>query len=222
MPTALRDVLLSFCPAAARRDLRPESPERVVFAATWIGLLQFFFSAYLLAVRYSHFVSARTKLWGPHLGGTSEALQSGVLVLVTLEFLIYPFSLLLLYFCLEGAARFATGLISSDVVPSLPVVLAFKIKNHLRSRRQQERVRQLPPDVMTTLPDGRLRIATAHSRPSWSNPNITIAIHGEQYEFERMDKAALPRPFVFFLRRAPVGKILRTYEEYDPPPSPED
>lgn len=221
MPSALRDLLLSFCPAAARRDLRPESPSRVVFAATWIGLLQFFVFGYLLALRYSHFVSARANLWGPVLGKTSEIFQSGTLIIVTLEFLIYPVSLLLLYLCVEGAARFATGLIGSDVLPSLPVVLAFKIKSYIRNRRQQERVRQLPPDTVTALPDGRLRIATAHSRPSWSNPNLTIAIHGEHYELERMDKAALPRPFVFFLRRAPEGKILRTYEEYDAPPFPE-
>lgn len=222
MPRALRDVLLSFCPAKVRREYRPESPERVVSAATWIGLLQFFFFAYLLAVRYSYFLAARAKLWGPVLRRTSEVFQSGTLIIVTMEFLIYPVSLVLLYFCLEGMARFATGLIGSEVVPSLPVFLGFKLKTHFQSRRETDRVRQLPPDVLTTLPDGRVRIATAHARPSWSNPNHTIGIGGVHYELDRMDKGALPHPFVFFLRRAPLGKIRRTYEEYDAEISPEN
>ncbi len=219
MRSVLRDILLSFCPASVRRDSKAESSGRVVFAATWIGLLQFVLLAYLLVVRYLDFLAARTKLWAPHVAGASEAVQSGVLIIATLEFLIYPLSLLLLYFCLEGAARFLGGLIASEVVPSWPVVLAFKIKVAIVQRRERLRVSALPPDAVTALPDGRLRIATAHARPSWSNPSLTIGIGGEHYELERVDRGALPHPFVFFLRRAPLGKILRAYEEYDAGPA---
>lgn len=221
MQSLLRDVLLSFCPVQVRRDYRPESPARVVRAATWTGLFQLLLFGYMLIVRYGHFLVERAKLWAPVLARTSDAFQSGTLIIVTLEFLLYPVSFLLLYFSLEGAARLLTGLVSSEVVPSLPVFLTFKIRNILHRRREAERVRQLPADTVTVLPNDRLRIATAHSRPAWSNPNLTIRIGGELYELERMDKGPLPRPFVYFLRRSPVGKILRGLEEYELPLPPQ-
>ena len=215
-------MVLSFCPATARREYRPVSPDRVVSAATWIGLLQFLVFGYLLAMRYGHFLESRARQWGPLLRRASEVFQSGSLIIVTLEFLIYPVSLLLLYFALEGFARFVTGLIASEVVPSLPVYVAFKLRKNFRKRQESKRVSQLPADVMTVLPDGRVRIATAHRRPQWNNPNHTIEIGSLHYELDRMDQGALPHPFVFFLRRAPLGKVLRSYERYPPPVAPED
>ncbi|MBZ5533345.1 MAG: hypothetical protein LAO20_18095 [Acidobacteriia bacterium] len=217
MQSLLRDVLLSFCPERIRRDWRAESPPVVLRAAIWTGLLQFLLFAYLLAVRYWHFASGRTRLWAPQTAHASETVQSGVLIIITLEFFLYPLSFLLLYFCLEGAARFFTALIGSEVVPSLPVTLFFSARDRLRRRHETQRLSSLPPDIATQLPDGRWRIATAHARPSWSNPSLTIGIAGEHYELERMDRGPLPHPFIYFLRRAPVGKILRGYEEYDAP-----
>jgi hypothetical protein len=219
MQSTLRDVLLSFCPASFRRERRPESSVRVVSAAKWTGLLQFFFLAYFLIVRYWHFLLARTKLWS-HVRGT-EAFESGVLIIATLEFFLYPLSLVVFYFCLEGFARFVTGLISADVVPSLPVFLFVKTKSALSRKREDARVRRLPPDSVTQLADDRLRIATALERPAWLNPSLTISVGETFYELERMDKGALPHPFIYYLRCAPVGKILRGIEEYTPPVAPQ-
>jgi hypothetical protein len=93
--------------------------------------------------------------------------------------------MLLLYFALEGFARFVTGLIGSEVIPSLPVYLLFRIRKHLGERKELARVNELPPDLMTTLSDGRVRIATAHACRQWNNPNHTIEINGAHYEFDR-------------------------------------
>ncbi|HJX82883.1 MAG TPA: hypothetical protein VJ723_00920, partial [Candidatus Angelobacter sp.] len=52
-------------------------------------------------------------------------------------------------------------------------------------------------------------------KSSWT-PNLTIGVHGEWYEVEREETGASPRVCVYVLRRAPIGKILRAYEEYIP------
>ncbi len=221
MQSFARDVLLSFCPASFRREHPPESLPRATTAAKWTGLFQFFAFGYLMAVHYVHFVTARMNLWGRHIAHTSEVFQSGVLMMVTLEFFLYPISFLLFYFFLEGFARFATGLISSEVVPTFPVFLFFRLKSFINRRRAAERVSKLPPDSVTSLPYNRLRVATALARPTWLNPSLTISVGGTFYELERVDKGALPHPFVYYLHIAPVGKILRGVEEYTPPIIPQ-
>ena len=47
--------------------------------------------------------------------------------------------------------------------------------------------------------------------------------HGQWFEVEREEQAQPPRPYVYVLRPAPTGKILRGYQEYDiaPPDTPE-
>jgi len=62
----------------------------------------------------------------------------------------------------------------------------------------------------------RLRIAASLAKTKW-NPSLTIGIQGEWYEVEKSEEAPPPRSFVYVLRRAPVGKVLRAYEEYELP-----
>ena len=47
------------------------------------------------------------------------------------------------------------------------------------------------------------------------NSSITIGIDGQWFEMEREEHAQPPRPYVYVLRPAPPGKILRGYQEYD-------
>jgi hypothetical protein len=122
-----------------------------------------------------------------------------------------------LYLAFEGFIRFAGGVAASEVVPSLPVVLAFKVNACVRGRRERREVRHLAttPDSFEVLPDGeRLRIASASPKPNW-NASIIISVEGECYEVEREECAVPPRAYIYILRRAPIGKAMRGYEEYD-------
>jgi hypothetical protein len=214
MPGLLRDLLISFCPERARLALRPESTHRVVVCATWAGLGQFLSFGFLLVLRYRSFMFARMQQWGPHLAGTGEMVQSTALLVATLEFLIYPLSLVLLYFAAEGMARFAAGLISSQVVASLPILLAFRLAERKRQRRETARLESLPPDTVEFLAQGRVRIASAHRRDNW-NASVTIGIYGQLYEIEHKEPALPGRPFVIVLKAASEGRALRGYEKYD-------
>jgi hypothetical protein len=118
MPGLLRDTLLSFSPARVRQTLRPESSSRAVHAAGWTGFLQLVLFTWLLVVRYKDFLLERARLLEPALRRAPEAVQSGVIILTTMEFFLYPLSILLLYFALEGAARCVSSAITSTIVPA--------------------------------------------------------------------------------------------------------
>ena len=78
------------------------------------------------------------------------------------------------------------------------------------------------PDAVEWLQDSRIRIAFAAVKSGW-NATLTIGINGQWFEVEREEQAQPPRPYVYVLRPAPTGKILRAYQEYDvaPPDAPE-
>jgi hypothetical protein len=137
---------------------------------------------------------------------------------LSLEYLVFhPLALLQLYLAAEGFIRFVGGVAASEVVPSLPVVLFFKIRKYLQERRIRRDLKPLLsiPDSLERLFDGeRLRIKTSIAKTGW-NASMTIGVDGEWYEVEREERGAFPQAYVYILRRAPAGKILRAYDQYD-------
>jgi hypothetical protein len=214
MLTALRDFLLSFSPASVRRNYTPASPTRTLLAATWGGLAQFLLAGLALAAGFNRYFVLRAHQLRPHVGGTNEVAEAGIVIFIAFEYLVHPLSLFMLYLAIEGLLRFAGGLITGEVVPSFLVFLAFKLASLAAHRRQQRRNAALPADTLEQLPDRHIRIASATAKPAW-NATITIAVNGEWFEVERVEEGVPPRSFVYVLRPAPPGKILRGFEEYN-------
>lgn len=214
MLNAIRDILLSLCPAAFRRAHRPESPVRVLRAATWGGLAQFFLGATALVIRFKTYFFVRTHQLAPHVGGGSEVVEAGIAVFITIEYLLYPLSLLLLYLAIEGLVRFVGGLITAEALPNFVVFLVLKAMELVDNRQERRRQAAIPPDTLEELPDGRIRIASAQAKLGW-NASIIIGVNGQWFEVEQMEQGTEPREFVYLLRPSPAGKILRGYQEYD-------
>ena len=214
----LHDIALAFCPASVRAVHRPHSLLRLLWAATLTGAVQtFVFSRWLLH-NYLAFVAERGRQYGQALQHQNETTQAWFFVVFAFEYLLFhPLAWLLAYLSLEGIIRFAGGLCASEVIPSLPVVMAFKLRTALRGRgaRRELRSQAVIPDSLEVLTEGeRMRVAASHPKERW-NSSLTIAISGEYYEVEREEQGMPPRPYVYILRRAPIGKALRGYEEYD-------
>jgi hypothetical protein len=209
MHSILRDFLLSFCPARVRRERKPGSQLTVLRSATWGGLAQFLLAALFLIMRLkSHFV-LRAQQLGARTAGSNETGQAIIVLIVFLDFLIHPLSLLLLYLAIEGFVRFAGGLITGEIVPNLLVSFCFKTTNSASRRR-------VPPvaDMADRLADGRIRIASASQKTGW-NSSITVGIGGQWFEVESEEQAPPPWAFVYILRPASPGKVLRGYQEYN-------
>lgn len=214
MLNVLRDFLLSFCPAGLRRIYPPESPLRTLRAATWGGLAQFFLAAMALVLRFKTYFALRAQQLAPQIAGGTEVFQSGVAIIVMFEYLIHPLSLLLLYLAIEGLFRFFAGVATGEPLPNLGAALAFRIAMLKQADKVRKQDAALLPDLVETLPDGRIRIASARPRGHWTS-SITIGLEGRWFEVERAEAGRPPRVHVYLLRPAPPGKVLRGYEEYD-------
>jgi hypothetical protein len=214
MHSILRDFLLSFCPAGIRRQHRPGSQLTVLRSATWGGLAQLLLAGLFLIVRLKRHFVLRAQQLGPQLAGSNETGQAIVALIVFLDFMIHPLSLLLLYLAIEGFVRFAGGMITGEIVPNLLVSLYFKTSNST-ARSLARRHGPAPiADIADRLPDGRIRISCASRKAGW-NSSITVGIGGQWFEVESEEQAPPPRAFVYVLRPASPGKVLRGYQEYD-------
>jgi hypothetical protein len=218
MLNLLRDIGLSFCPASVRTVHRPHSSLSVVRAAIITGALQIFVCSRWFLSGFMAFLSLRSQQYGSALQHQNESTQGWFAMVFFFEYLMFhPLALLLFYLAFEGFIRFVGGLCVSEVVPSLPVVLAFTIKTYAEHKKTQTELHVLAsiPDSFEVLADDeRLRIAASRAKLTW-NATLTIGVGGEWYEVEREEKGTPPREYVYILKRAPVGKILRAYEEYD-------
>ena len=215
MHSILRDFLLSFCPAGTRRRHRPGSQLTVLRSATWGGLTQLLLAALFLIVRLKRHFVLRAQQFGPHMAGSNETGQAIVALIVFLDFLIHPLSLLLLYLAIEGLVRFAGGLITGETVPNLLVSLYFKTANSTSRSLARRRGAAPVADIADRLADGRIRISSASQKTGW-NSSITVGIGGQWFEVESEEQAPPPRTFMYVLRPASPGKVLRGYQEYDP------
>src|SRR5689334_1505043 len=213
MQNFVRDILLSYCPAAVRQTLRPESTLRTLHAATWSGLAQLLLAGAVLLIRLVAYFALRAHQLSPQLAGSNETGQAVISVVVLPEYLIHPLSLFLLYLAAEGFLRFVGGFVTNEVIPSSLIFLGFKVSQALS--RSHSRRRSAPPltDCLDYLPEGRVRIAADRAK-AW-NANTTIGLKGEWFEVEREESASPPRPFVYILRPVTPGKILRGFHEYD-------
>jgi hypothetical protein len=192
----------------------PGSQLTVLRCATWGGLAQFLLAAlFLLMGLKSHFV-LRAQQLGPHLAGSNETGQAIIALIVVLDFLIHPLSLLLLYLASEGLVRFAGGLITGEIVPNLLVSLYFKTADSVSRSSARRRSPPPVPDIAERLAGGHIRISSASRKAGW-NSSITIGIGGQWFEVDSEEQAPPPRAFVYLLRPASPGKVLRGYQEYD-------
>jgi hypothetical protein len=98
----LRDFLLSFCPAGVRQVWRPHSELTALRSALWSGMAQFLLIALVLIFELKEYFIARSHQLAPHIAGSNETGQAIITVMVAIEFLFHPLSLLLLYLALEG------------------------------------------------------------------------------------------------------------------------
>ena len=214
MQALLQDFLLSYCPRSARHVWRPASLSRTLRSSTWGGLAQMLLAGLVLIVRLKSYLVLRTHQLASQAAGSNETGQTIILIALLFEYLLEPFSLLLVYLAIEGTVRFAGGLINGEIIPSLMVSLFFKSSELIRRMNARREERRLPADLLEYLPKGRVQITSARVKTRW-NGSITIGLHGQWFEVEDERPGTPSYLVVYILRPVSPGKILRGYEEYD-------
>jgi hypothetical protein len=140
-------------------------------------------------------------------------LASGVLGLA--NFLLQPVNLLLMYFCVEGAVRAAAALITDDVRGTLPLAAVAWLHGIAESMHRRW---QLGPPVMDRLQpgDGKthdLCVVSCRPKEQW-NSRITIRFRNEFYVLVGEEIGEKPRPYVYRLRKNPVGRLVVIIRDY--------
>ena len=178
------------------------------------GAAQFLLVTLVLIAQFKNYFIARSHQMAPHMDGVNSTGEAVVTVLAVLEFLFQPLSFFLLYLALEGAVRFLGSLVTAEIVPSLLVFLFCKISDSTSRSIRRQRQGPAAADAVEWLPNGRIRIASASAKAGWTS-SITIGIDGKWFEIEREEHGQPPRSYMYVLRPASPGKILRGYQEYE-------
>jgi hypothetical protein len=182
-------------------------------AAVTSGTLELLVSLGVLLYRYVVFAndhifggSAQAMLGAAEKGGETAIMGTGLFTLA--EYAIQPLTLLLAFFVIEGMARLAAGLVTGEVVPTLPLQLVAWA--HYRATVvKHERDLGPPVEDLVQRGAGEFALVIASCRPkAWTNMS-TISYDENFYELVREETAQPPRQWVYVLRRKPEGKIIR-------------
>jgi len=218
MKSLLRDIVLSYAPAELRRLFPPGSTERLRIIALSGGLLQFLIALVWLLVRAQKFMALQYARWSPVLPLDENLLLGAPFFIFFLSYLLYPGSLVLVYFGGEGVLRWLLAFLTGDLLPSGPVALGWRVfRTFHRRRAEKVRLETALPDKVESFENGdRLLISCSFPRPHW-NASITISIGGENYEVEKSRPGMSPYACLYVLRKASPVKIRRGFEVYEPP-----
>jgi hypothetical protein len=140
------------------------------------------------------------------------------LVMLTVEFLLYPHHLLAVYLMAEGLVRAGAAFITEEVLPSLPLWLAWRIQQRATAKAAEAALGFRVPDTVEKvagLPYD-LRILSCRPKERWKDKLLTIAYEEQFYEVVREERGPRPRPFIYLLRKAPESKIIRGVHAYRP------
>jgi hypothetical protein len=137
--------------------------------------------------------------------------------MTTIDYLIQPLSLLLIYFTVEGAVRMLAGLVTGEVVGTLPLQAVAWLHGKAEARWAE---RKLGPRVADLVQKGDgtscdLRILSCRPKKTWDRM-MTIVYEDVFYELVGEERGQLPRQFAYLLRRIPEGKIIRGHHYYRP------
>ncbi len=182
-------------------------------AAIASGVLQMLGVFGLLIYRYVLFfneqmgaIPTNTVVAATEQGGDTAVRGLGLILL--LAYLLRPLTLLLIYFVIEGLVRVAAAIISSEIVPTLPLQLIALAHARIAKAKHEHDLGPLVEDLVSP-GAGDFALCIASCRPkAWTHLS-TISYQDRLYELVREDHAQPPRPWLYILRKRPESKVIR-------------
>lgn len=212
----LLGVYYSLLPRPFWGKWKPSSTVTFVHSAMLSGLAELFVCGAVLIRGGIHFLIARSHQLTP-LGQANEGTQLYFGGILLLEYVFQPLSILLLCGMAEGAIRWFAAWSTEEILPSMPLKLAWLIREWHGKREQERRLGPIVPDVMERADGGEyaIRISACRPKEGWRE-FITVAVDGELYELIKVRPGMPPHRFEYLLRKFPVGKVIRGIYRYEP------
>ena len=214
---------LSYLPARWRRKLNLLDVGDLRTATLISGILQLAAFAVLIVLRYPAFIKSsmgpdameRAQLGAMEKGGETAVIGFGLILLAA--YLVSPLTIVLEYFLAEGFVRALAALVTGEVVPTLPLVVADWAMGRTQAAAAEKALGPRVVDLVQT-GDGslyHLLIATCRPKQGWDHL-MTVSYQGKLYEVTRQEQGIPPRRFLYHLRLKPEGKVVRGLYHYDP------
>ncbi|MGA2609478.1 MAG: hypothetical protein ABSH01_18715 [Terriglobia bacterium] len=188
------------------------------------GIIETVLCGVIYVSRYIYFIQYRTgtiadaamKRGGGEEVLASMAAQFGMGFTTLAEYVFSPLSLLLCYFALEGTLRAFSAALTEDTPGTLPLhVLGWSIERVQRWRAEKA----LGPRVVDEVhrfTGISYDLGIASCRPKKWGRLLTIEFEGKFYELYEEKRGVPPRPYLYFLRENPKGKVIRGPHHYHP------
>jgi hypothetical protein len=131
-------------------------------------------------------------------------------------FALSPLTWVFIYFGLEGIIRACAALTSGDVVGTLPLYLVDFVWQKTNRKKLAPELPLVPDEITTGGGTCDIQIASCRKRDGWAYP-FTLRYAGAYFQvIEHKCVAAGPRPYLYSLRRLPIGEVARGLRDYDP------
>ncbi|MBI4165100.1 MAG: hypothetical protein HY508_05130 [Acidobacteria bacterium] len=212
LPKRYRDRL----PASAQADLRMGAIVSGLAAA--VVCLGFLIGRYLSFLQYRVGDLGQRAIERGHEGVlTSEVVHFGMGAVAAGEYLLQPLTVALIYFALEGTARFMAALVTQQITGTLPLYLLAWIEERFSQARAERALGPRVPDIFEEVYSNEYdaRIFTCRRRPTWDRM-MTIAWKHLFYEVLGEQPGKAPHHFIYRLRTSPKGRTVRTVHQFDP------
>jgi hypothetical protein len=147
----------------------------------------------------------------------NRVVHFGMGAVATAEYLLHPLTLLLIYFAVEGAARFLAALITEEITGTLPLYVLAWIEDRFRRARAERALGPLVPDIVEPMysPDYDLRIFTCRRKRHWDRM-ITVSWQDQFYEVLDEQLGRPPHYFIYRLKKSRPGRVVRIVHQCDP------
>ena len=212
LPKRYRDRL----PASAHADLRQGAMvSGLSVALVGLGILIHRYLAFL-QVRVSD-LGQRAIDRGAEGVLANRVVHFGMGAVAAAEYLFHPWTLLLIYFTVEGVARFLAALITEEITGTLPLYALAWVEGRFRRARAERALGPRVPDIVEEVysPDYDLRIFSCRRKRNWDRM-ITVSWEDKFYEVLDEQPGRASHHYVYRLRKSPPGRIVRALHPYDP------
>jgi hypothetical protein len=171
---------------------------------------------YFLQYRIGTIANAAMKRPGGEEALAAEAAQFGMGFATLAEYVFSPLSLLLCYFALEGTLRAFTAALTEDTPGTLPLhVLGWSIER-VQCWRAEKALGPRVADEVHHYTGIGYDLGIASCRPKKWGRLLTIEFEGKFYELCEEKRSVPPRPYLYFLRENPEGRVIRGPHHYQP------
>jgi hypothetical protein len=220
----LLSILASFLPRRYRTRL-PIFSEMDFRNGTLVsGIVEGLACLLIFIVRYLGFIQAKVGAMGQAAidrGAegvlAAPAVQYGMGYVATVEYLIHPLTLLLIYFALEGVVRAVAAATTEETVGTLPLHVVAWAEEQFTAWRMERRLGPRVADIVEPIysPDYDLRIFSCRPKRNWDRL-MTVSHEGQHYEIVGQQEVKPPRRFMYRLRKSKPGRVVRVIHYYDP------